>query len=448
MGHTDPALALRVYQQAMRRGEDEKRGSCGGSWRVQTRIGSRMPMARRTLAECLSVTAQSPQKRSGDASAMRITHLGLSNWRNFPKVDVDLAGRAFLVGPNASGKSNFLDAIRFLHDIVAVGGGFEDAIGKRGGVSALRSLAARRYPDVGLRIALGTDEHPRAWEYEVSFAQDNQRRPYLQQEIVREAGKERLSRPDANDEDDPARLGQTFLEQVNANRKFRIVADFLRTVRYSHIVPQLVREPDRSIGKTDDPYGGDFIEQIARTPERTRRARLRRILEALTIAVPQLETLELDQDARGIHHLRGRYEHWRPQGAWQSEADFSDGTLRLLGLLWALLERGGPLLLEEPELSLHPAVVRYVPQMLARMQSRAGRQVIVSTHSPELLQDDGIGLDEVLLLIPQDEGTAVRPASAISEISPLLDGGLTVADIVIPRTRPERAEQLSFFPAD
>ena len=37
----------------------------------------------------------------------RITHLGLSNWRNFPKVDVDLAGRAFLVGPNASGKSNF-----------------------------------------------------------------------------------------------------------------------------------------------------------------------------------------------------------------------------------------------------------------------------------------------------------------------------------------------------
>lgn len=378
---------------------------------------------------------------------MRITHLGLSNWRNFPRVAVDLAGRTFLVGPNASGKSNFLDAIRFLHDLATVGGGLEYAIRRRGGVSALRSLAARRYPDVNLRIALGNEADERIWEYEVSFAQDNRQRPYLKKEVVRQQGQPRLARPNSHDKSDPARLSQTFLEQVNVNREFRAVADFLRGVRYLHIVPQLVREPDRSVGKTNDPYGGDFIEQIARTPERTRKARLRRIVEALTIAVPQLETLELDQDLRGAYHLRGKYVHWRPQGAWQSEADFSDGTLRLLGLLWALLERGGPLLLEEPELSLHPAVIRYVPQMLARMQSRAGRQVLVSTHSPEMLQDAGIGLNEVLLLSPEDEGTAVTSASTISEVSALLDGGLTVADIVIPRTRPLRAEQLSFFPA-
>ncbi|MGH2904283.1 MAG: AAA family ATPase [Solirubrobacteraceae bacterium] len=387
-------------------------------------------------------------QRTGDAPVTRITHLGLGNWRNFPRVDVGLARRTFLVGPNASGKSNFLDAIRFLHDLAAVGGGFEDAIGRRGGVSALRSLAARRYPDVSLHIALGTEADERAWEYEVSFAQDNRQRPYLKKETVREHGQTRLDRPDSEDKADPARLSQTFLEQVNVNREFRVVADFLRTVRYLHIVPQLVREPERSVGKTNDPYGGDFIEQIARTPERTRNARLRQILQALTIAVPQLEKLELDQDIRGAHHLRGKYVHWRPQGAWQSEADFSDGTLRLLGLLWALLERGGPLLLEEPELSLHPGVVRYVPQMLARMQSRAGRQVLVSTHSPELLQDDGIGLHEVLLLLPEDEGTTVTPASSISEVSSLLDGGLSIADIVVPRTRPSRAEQLSFFPGE
>jgi predicted ATPase len=392
--------------------------------------------------------ASHSNSRDTDDAITRITHLGLSNWRNFPRVDVDLAGRTFLVGPNAAGKSNFLDAIRFLHDIVAVGGGFEDAVRKRGGVSAVRSLAARRYPDVGVTVHLGTTAEPTAWEYELSFAQDNRQRPYLKKEIVREHGEVRLIRPEKEDTADPARLSQTFLEQVNVNRPFRAVADFLRTIRYLHIVPQLVREPDRSVGRTNDPYGGDFIEQIARTPGPTRNARLRRILEALTIAVPQLQKLELDQDARGTHHLRGQYVHWRAQGAWQSEADFSDGTLRLMGLLWALLERGGPLLLEEPELSLHPAVVRYIPQMLGRMQSRAGRQVLVSTHSPELLQDEGIGLNEVLLLMPQDEGTSVKSASDIGEIQSLLDGDLSIADIVIPRTRPERAEQLSFFPSD
>jgi hypothetical protein len=59
------------------------------------------------------------------------------------------------------------------------------------------------------------------------------------------------------------------------------------------------------------------------------------------VAVPQLSELELTRDNRGAPHLRGRYEHWRPQGAWQTEDQCSDGTLRLLGLLWAIVEDGG-----------------------------------------------------------------------------------------------------------
>lgn len=133
-------------------------------------------------------------------------------------------------------------------------------------------------------------------------------------------------------------------------------------------------------------------------------------------------------------HLQGRYEHWRPQGAWQTEDQFSDGTLRLLGLLWAALEGGGPLLLEEPELSLHPEVVRFLPQMFARVQRRSGRQMIVSTHSAELLQDDGIGLDEVLLLTPSPEGTRVSTAAAFPEIKTLLHGGSTLSEAVMPLT--------------
>jgi hypothetical protein len=168
-------------------------------------------------------------------------------------------------------------------------------------------------------------------------------------------------------------------------------------------------------------------------------------VDALRVAVPQLKELELWRDDRGTPHLRGKYEHWRPQGAWQTEEQFSDGTLRLLGLLWATLDGKGPLLLEEPELSLHPEVVRFIPQMFARIQRRSGRQILVSTHSADLLRDDGIGLDEVLLLQPGAEGTSVRPASSFVEIRALLEGGLSLADAVIPRTRPEKADQLMLF---
>ena len=232
---------------------------------------------------------------------------------------------------------------------------------------------------------------------------------------------------------------------MNVNRPFRDLATFFESIHYLHIVPQLVREPDRSVGHHNDPFGGDFLEQIAKSPDRKRDARLRRIKEALRVAVPQLQEIELWRDARGTPHLRGKYEHWRPQGAWQTEEQFSDGTLRLMGLLWATMEGSGPLLLEEPELSLHPEIVRLLPQMFARVQRLTGRQIIISTHSPDLLRDEGIGLDEVLLFVPEAEGTKVTSAQSHQDIRQLLQSGLSLADVVIPKTRPEKVEQLRLF---
>jgi predicted ATPase len=377
--------------------------------------------------------------------AVRFMHVDLENWRNFSQVKVDLPSRVFLVGPNASGKSNFLDVFRFLHDIVAVGGGFQEAVRKRGGVSRLRCLSARRYSDIAVRVRIGNEENALAWDYELRFTQDNRQRPVIKRERVATDEAEILIRPDSADREDPERLTQTYLEQVNVNKDFREVADFFTSVRYLHIVPQLVREPDRSVGRRNDPFGGDFLEQIARTSEKTQNARLHRILEALRVAVPQLKELELWRDVRGTPHLRGKYEHWRPQGAWQTEEQFSDGTLRLMGLLWAVLDGNGPMLLEEPELSLHPEVVRFIPQMFVRIQRRSGRQILTSTHSTDLLRDEGIGLDEVLLLQPGENGTSVRPVSGFEEIRALLEGGLSLADAVMPQTSPEKVQQLAFF---
>jgi predicted ATPase len=374
-------------------------------------------------------------------------HLHLQNWRNFEKADFALQSRAFIVGPNASGKSNLLDVFRFLRDIVSVGGGFQEAVrNPRGGVSKLRCLSARRHPDVLIRTRIGSEAEPNLWEYELAFSQDNQRRPIVRGERVAHKGVDLWRRPDDQDKRDPERLTETYLEQISANKEFRDVADFLKSVRYLHVVPQLIREPDRSVGHSEDPFGGDFLEQISRTPEKTRNAWLRRIRDALKVAVPQLQELEFyREENRGTPHLRGKYVHWRPQGAWQNEDQFSDGTLRLVGLLWSVLEGSGPLLMEEPELSLHPDVVAQLPAIFARLQRRTGRQVILSTHSPALLGDPGVGLDEVLLLVPDAEGTVARPASSVEQIVRLLEAGDSLADAVLPHTRPPNAFQLGLF---
>ncbi len=116
-----------------------------------------------------------------------------------------------------------------------------------------------------------------------------------------------------------------------------------------------------------------------------------------------------------------------------------------MGLLWAIMERGGVLLLEEPELSLHQEIVRVLPQMFARVQRKTGQQIFLSTHSPELLRDEGIGLDEALLIVPKTGGARITPAEFLPQVSELLAGGLTLADIVLPQTRPQQGEQLSLL---
>jgi predicted ATPase len=377
----------------------------------------------------------------------KFSRLDLKNWKNFAYADVSIQNRIFLVGPNASGKSNFLDVFRFLRDLASSGGGLQESIGRRGGVTAIRCLAARRDPDVEIHIEVDDSQGASRWEYEIAFKQDKKHRPLLRKERVVHNSVEILVRPNDQDRDDPDQLKQTYLEQRSVNQKFRDLAAFFSSIRYLHIVPQLIREPDRSVGRSNDPFGGDFLEQIAKSQDRKREARLRRIKEALRVAVPQLQEIELWRDARGTPHLRGKYQHWRPQGAWQTEEQFSDGTLRLMGLLWAAMEGGGPLLLEEPELSLHPEIVRVLPLMFARVQRLSDRQIFISTHSPDLLRDEGIGLDEVLLFVPEAEGTSVTLAESHRDIRELLNGGIPLADIVVPKTRPENVQQLTLFGA-
>jgi predicted ATPase len=378
---------------------------------------------------------------------MRFTRIHLKNWRNFLNAEVPLQRRAFLVGPNASGKSNFLDAFRFLRDIAnPKGGGFQNAINNRNGVSKIRTLHARKKPAVIIEaeVDLGDEDH---WTYFLEFSQDSQRIPVVKRELVWHSKENILTRPDDDDKKDETRLTQTHLEQVNANNKFRALQESFAKIRYLHIVPQLVRDPDRSVGRKMDPYGGDFIEQIARTHQKTRESRLRSIEKVLKIALPQLEKLELHfDDNLGVPHLRGLYAHWRDKGSWQFEDQFSDGTLRLIGLLWALFDGDQPILLEEPELSLHAAVIRYIPAMMNRINQSTGRQILVSTHSAELLSDEGIPPEEVIMLTPTDEATEVSLASDDREIKALLQGGLPLSEAVVPRTAPRNVEQLALFP--
>lgn len=384
---------------------------------------------------------------------MQFTRIKLKNWRNFVHVDLPLGDRLFITGPNASGKSNLLDAFRFLRDIAKTGGGLQQAVRERGDLSKLRCLAARRYPDVEIEVEL-TDgaAEPVLWRYGIGMRQEPRglRRVMLSYERVWKNGAPILDRPHDNAEDrsDELRLTQTHLEQIAANKEFRAISETFQKTLYLHLVPQLLKFPHlanrESVG--EDPFGVKFLERMMETPEKTRRARLKKIEQALRIAVPELKDLADVRDERGVPHLEAVYQHWRPHGGKQREDQFSDGTLRLIGLLWTLLDGDALLLLEEPELSLHSSIVAKLPSLIWRMQRVRRRQVLVSSHSADLFGDRGIKPSDVALLRPRgSEGTVVELASAKEEVRLLLEGGMSMADAVLPLTAPDRIEQLLLF---
>lgn len=383
---------------------------------------------------------------------MEITRLALKNWRNFRSIEVSLRETTYVLGPNASGKSNLLDAFRFLRDLSKPnGGGLQAAVHDRGGVTKLRCLHARRDPEVLIEVDVSgsaDDEQPR-WRYVLGFKQEGKGSawPLVSREEVWHEGNCLIRRPDDLDKKDPMLLTQTRLEQIVANHDFRVLADFFGSITYLHLVPQLLRFADQIGGRRleNDPFGQGFLERLAKTPEKTREARLGKIGEALALAIPQFRALRFRQDEMGHPHLEASYAYDRTEEGWQTEAHFSDGTLRLLGLLWSLLEGNSLLLLEEPEISLNDAVVREIPLIIDRLQRhrKSRRQVIISTHSEALLSNQGIDGRGVVLLEAGGDGSTAR--GLLQQEVGALAAGLSVAEVMLPKTRPTNISQLGLW---
>lgn len=383
---------------------------------------------------------------------MYIQRIKLKNWKNFTDIDVSLRERVFLIGLNGCGKSNFLDVFRFLRDIADPdGGGLQRAVKERGGVLKLRSLYARRYPIIEIKLYLGDDLVSRPkWTYSIGIKNkkggDNP--PILAWEKVWKNETLILDRPDQYDKEDEKLLTQTALEQLRFNRDFREIQTFFQSTLYLHLLPQLLRYPDTFEGVTlqADPFGKNFLERVAQTSEKTRKSRLKKIEAALKVAVPQMKQLTDIKDKMGHPHLEVVYEHWRPNAGKQREDQFSDGTLRLIALFWSLLEtKNSVLLLEEPELSLDGAIVAELPAIIARLQKGKKSQIILSTHSADLLSEQGVDGREVVMMRPGKEGTEATVVSSVPEIRSLLEAGLTIADSALPQIRPTEIQQLELF---
>lgn len=356
-----------------------------------------------------------------------------------------------MIGANATGKSNFLDVLRFLRDIVKQGGGLQFAVNVRGGLKKIRCLAARKRTEVRVEVDISENgKNDPKWKYSLELVNTGggiqnvtalvnreEVYNYYTDEII-------LLRDNSFKADDAETKKYTHLEQPTANARFREIKDVFQTTEYLNVIPQFVRDADSVMLSSgmEDYYGRNFMKRLALLNEKTRNKYLKIINEVLLTAVPQLENLSFVKDEKGVPHVEAKYHHWRARGSKQNEQMFSDGTIRLIGFLFAMLDGNGIILLEEPETNLHTAIVAAIPEFVAKVQRNKKRQVIITTHSYEILSNKGIRAEELVILRPSPEGTIAENALEDKAVSAMLEAGLSAADAAMAETRADNIDDI------
>jgi len=349
-----------------------------------------------------------------------ISRVTLRNYKSIATCRVDLQALTFLVGPNGSGKSNFLDGLRFVSDALRTS--LDHALRDRGTIKEVRRRSGG-HPNhfairldfslgiggighysfrVGAKLSGGFEVQNE--ECKISFGADGLReaRFHVQagQVIDSSAGVMPPAVPD-----------RLFLVAAAGLPEFRPVYDALSRMSFYNLNPREIaamQKPDA--GELLAREGWNSASVFAKLPESTKDAiagYLARIVPGVSGVDSKVlgsqETLEFRQGVKGQEHP------WRFLAA-----SMSDGTLRAFGVLLALFQglgRNGeapPLVgLEEPEVALHPAAASVL--LGALREASTVSQIVVTSHSPDLLDDSNIPDESILAVESRDGVTVIGP---------------------------------------
>ena len=350
-----------------------------------------------------------------------LTRIVLRNYKSIGACDVRPAQLSFLVGPNGSGKSNFLDALRFTAE--SLGYSMDHALRDRDGIGEVRRRSGGHPTHFGIRLEFTLEE----WTGFYSFTVGAMKRGgyEIQREECLVAPRnglgehrykvERGSVIESTIAHPPvAAADRLYLVTVSGLEPFRAVYESLATTGFYNLNPEAIRDlqpPDP--GKLLERDGYNIASVLHNLSENAPDFK-RRIEDYLGQVVPGItgverraigprETLAFRQKVRGARY------------PWQFLAgNMSDGTLRALGVLVALFQsyaqddrRRWLVGIEEPEIALHPAAAGVLVDSLRDAAEHT--QILVTSHSPELLDNPDISADQIIAVTAESGETRIGP---------------------------------------
>lgn len=372
--------------------------------------------------------------QSDDAAAAPapfIHRVILRNYKSIAACDVTLGPLVFLVGSNGTGKSNFLDALRLLADGLSTP--LEHAIRERGGIDDVRRRSTGHPHNFGIRLQMSLPNGGGRALYAFEVAAKKKGGFEIKEEkCVLESGSLFASVPpervhyvvrrgaivESSIQHAPAAVAdRLYLVNLSGTPEFRPLYDALSSMSFYNLNPNQIREihpPDagsrlardgRNLASVVGRLEQDAPEEMAAVKSYLSRI-APGVVDVLRESVAHKETLLFKQRVKGSAH------------PWKFFASsMSDGTLRALGVLVALAQSADAanpvrmIGIEEPESAVHPAATAVLLEAL--VDAARSTQVLVTSHSPDLLEGDQIS-DESILAVSAEEGvTTIGPITQV-----------------------------------
>ena len=349
-----------------------------------------------------------------------IREVQIRNYKSIGQAVVQLNSFTVLVGPNGSGKSNFIDSLAFVQQCLS--DSIELAFKARGGIGSVRRRSGGHPTHIGIRLKVALTSTLFAdYAFEIAAKQGERFRVAKERCLVSDAlGKtHRFSVVNGEFiEEIPGirprvAVDRLALYAASATEEFRQVYDFLSSMHFYSIVPERLRDlqdPDAGISLSVNGNNAAAVLKRLRDEDYAGYQRvcdlLSRVVQGVESveykSIGQMETLQFKQDV-GL------------KDPWSFDAlNMSDGTLRMLGVLLAVYQpRPSSLIaIEEPEVTVHPAVAEVITSVLMDASKRV--QILVTTHSPDILDHKDLEDSKIRVVTKEHGRTLVAPIAGAS----------------------------------
>jgi predicted ATPase len=382
--------------------------------RERSASSSRDTWLRTTLHGRVESWEASPQEKP------RVLQIQARNFRSLDEVVVHLGQFTVLVGPNGSGKSNLVDCLSFVTDSVT--STLARAVQVRGGIDGVRRRSAGHPTNMGIRLDLRLTGR-RIASYAFEIAARSQGDFVVKRETCRIATEGVISAAYDLREGEfteapsgvrpriaPDRLALTVL---SATEEFRDVYDFIAGMRFYSLVPDHIRalqDPDTGLSLKKD---GSNAASVLREVKARNTEDYERLCRLLGKVVPGTTSVEYER-VGSKETLQFRQQIGTKYPWTFPPLNMSDGTLRVFGLLLAIYQQPPPpfVAVEEPESTVHPGALDVLLDAFLEGQQRS--QVLITTHSPDLLDSPKIADEQIRVVTANAGRTSISPVSAAS----------------------------------